>query len=84
MNVIESVQKNAPLMAATRRRPRRPHRFVRLARQAAAPIVPVARVGGQETTLFLGREQWLARLLMLDKMLRLTSVPISVAPAMTR
>jgi len=57
---------------------------VRLARQAAAPIVPVARVGGQETTLFLGREQWLARLLMLDKMLRLTSVPISVAPAMTR
>lgn len=46
--------------------------------------MPVARVGGQETTLFLGREQWLARLLMLDKMLRLTSVPISVAPAMTR
>ncbi|MCB9416656.1 MAG: hypothetical protein H6522_05555 [Mycolicibacterium sp.] len=27
MNVIESVQKNAPLMAATRRRPRRPHRL---------------------------------------------------------
>lgn len=84
MNVIESVQKNAPswqrhvvdLGARTG--------FVRLARQAAAPIVPVARVGGQETTLFLGREQWLARLLMLDKMLRLTSVPISVAPAMTR
>ena len=46
MNVIESVQKNAlhgsdvvDLSARTG--------FVRLARQAAAPIVPVARVGSQ-------------------------------------
>jgi len=53
--------------------------FVRLARETAVPIVPVASVGGQETALFLGREQWLARLLMLDKVLRLKSVPISVA-----
>jgi 1-acyl-sn-glycerol-3-phosphate acyltransferase len=53
--------------------------FVRLARQTAVPIVPVASVGGQETALFLGRGQWLARLLMLDKVLRLKSVPISVA-----
>ena len=53
--------------------------FVRLARETAVPIVPVASVGGQETALFLGRGQWLARLLMLDKVLRLKSVPISVA-----
>jgi 1-acyl-sn-glycerol-3-phosphate acyltransferase len=53
--------------------------FVRLARETAVPIVPVASVGGQETALFLGREQWLARLLKLDKVLRLKSVPISVA-----
>lgn len=53
--------------------------FVRLARETAVPIVPVASVGGQETALFLGRGQWLARLLMLDKVLRLKSMPISVA-----
>jgi 1-acyl-sn-glycerol-3-phosphate acyltransferase len=53
--------------------------FVRLARETAVPIVPVASVGGQETALFLGRGQWLAKLLMLDKVLRLKSVPISVA-----
>ena len=53
--------------------------FVRLARETAVPIVPVASVGGQETAVVLGREQWLARLLMLDKVLRLKSVPISVA-----
>ncbi len=53
--------------------------FVRLARETGVPIVPVASVGGQETALFLGRGQWLARLLMFDKVLRLKSVPISVA-----
>ena len=53
--------------------------FVRLARQSGVPIVPVASVGGQETALFLGRGQWLARALMLDRVLRLKSVPISVA-----
>lgn len=52
---------------------------MRLARQTGVPIVPVASVGGQETALFLGRGQWLARLLMLDKVLRLKSVPISLA-----
>ena len=53
--------------------------FVRLARETAVPIVPVASVGGQETALFLGRGQWLARLLRLDKVARLKSVPISLA-----
>jgi 1-acyl-sn-glycerol-3-phosphate acyltransferase len=53
--------------------------FVRLARETAVPIVPVASVGGQETALFLGRGQGLARLLMLDRLFRLKSLPISVA-----
>lgn len=53
--------------------------FVRLARETAVPIVPVASVGGQETALFLGRGQGLARLLMLDKVFRLKSLPISIA-----
>jgi 1-acyl-sn-glycerol-3-phosphate acyltransferase len=53
--------------------------FVRLARETGVPIVPVASVGGQETALFLGRGQRLARLLLLDKVFRLKSLPISVA-----
>ena len=53
--------------------------YVRLAREAGVPIVPVASVGGQETALFLDRGQWLAKLLMADKVLRLKSVPISLA-----
>jgi 1-acyl-sn-glycerol-3-phosphate acyltransferase len=53
--------------------------FVRLAREIGVPIVPVASVGGQETALFLSRGQWLARLLRLDRIARLKSVPISLA-----
>ena len=53
--------------------------YVRLAREAGVPIVPVAGVGGQETALFLDRGQWLAKLLMVDKTLRLKSMPISLA-----
>jgi 1-acyl-sn-glycerol-3-phosphate acyltransferase len=53
--------------------------FVRLARETGVPIVPVAAVGGQETALFLNRGQWLAKLLQLDKIARLKSVPISLA-----
>lgn len=53
--------------------------FVRLARETGVPIVPVASVGGQETALFLDRGQWLAKLLRLDKLARLKSVPISLA-----
>jgi len=44
------------------------------------PIVPIASVGGQESVLFLSRGQWLAKLLMVDKLLRLKSVPIALAP----
>ncbi len=53
--------------------------YVRLAREAGVPIVPIASVGGQETALFLDRGQWLAKLLRVDKLARLKSVPISLA-----
>ncbi|HZQ33391.1 MAG TPA: lysophospholipid acyltransferase family protein [Mycobacterium sp.] len=54
--------------------------YVRLAREAGVPIVPIASVGGQESALFLDRGQWLAKLLMVDKLARLKSVPILLAP----
>ena len=54
--------------------------YVKLAREAGVPIVPVASVGGQEAALFLDRGQWLAKLLMVDKIARLKSVPILLAP----
>jgi 1-acyl-sn-glycerol-3-phosphate acyltransferase len=53
--------------------------YVKLAREAGVPIVPVASVGGQEAALFLSRGQWLAKLLRADKTLRLKSIPISLA-----
>jgi 1-acyl-sn-glycerol-3-phosphate acyltransferase len=54
--------------------------YVRLAREAGVPIVPIASIGGQESVLFLSRGQWLAKLLMVDRMFRLKSVPIALAP----
>jgi 1-acyl-sn-glycerol-3-phosphate acyltransferase len=54
--------------------------YVKLAREAGVPIVPVASVGGQEAALFLDRGQWLAKLLRVDRTLRLKSVPIALAP----
>ncbi|HEY7054846.1 MAG TPA: lysophospholipid acyltransferase family protein, partial [Mycobacterium sp.] len=54
--------------------------YVKLAREAGVPIVPIASVGGQEAALFLDRGQWLARLLRVDRTLRLKSVPIALAP----
>jgi 1-acyl-sn-glycerol-3-phosphate acyltransferase len=54
--------------------------YVKLAREAGVPIVPIASVGGQESVFFLSRGQWLAKLLMVDKLLRLKSVPIALAP----
>jgi 1-acyl-sn-glycerol-3-phosphate acyltransferase len=53
--------------------------YVKLAREAGVPIVPVSSVGGQESALFLNRGQWLAKLLRVDKTLRLKSIPISLA-----
>ena len=53
--------------------------FVRLALEHDVPIVPVVAIGGQETALFLSRGEGLARLLMLDQLLRLKVLPISLA-----
>ena len=53
--------------------------FVRQALEAGVPIVPVVSVGGQETSIFLSRGEGLARLLQLDRLLRLKVLPISLA-----
>jgi 1-acyl-sn-glycerol-3-phosphate acyltransferase len=53
--------------------------FIRLALEQDVPIVPVVSIGGQETALFLTRGERLARLLALDRMFRLKSLPISIA-----
>ena len=53
--------------------------FIRLALERDVPIVPVVTIGGQETALFLSRGEWLAKLLRVDKTLRLKVVPISIA-----
>ena len=53
--------------------------YVRLALDEDVPIVPVVAIGGQETALFLSQGEWLARLLMLDRLFRLKVLPISIA-----
>src|SRR5579862_4189825 len=53
--------------------------FIRLALDQKVPIVPVVAIGGQETALFLTRGERLARLLALDRLLRLKVLPISLA-----
>ena len=53
--------------------------YVRLALEHGVPIVPIVSLGGQETALFLSRGERLAKLLRLDKTLRLKVLPISLA-----
>ncbi len=53
--------------------------YVRQALDAGVPIVPVVAIGGQETALFLTRGTGLARMLGLDRALRLKVLPISLA-----
>src|SRR4051794_9822230 len=53
--------------------------FIRLALEHDVPLVPVVAIGGQETSIFLSRGERLARLLMLDKLLRLKVLPISLS-----
>jgi 1-acyl-sn-glycerol-3-phosphate acyltransferase len=53
--------------------------FLRLAKEAGVPIVPVVSVGGQETFLPLTDGRRLARALRLDKLGRLKILPISLA-----
>jgi 1-acyl-sn-glycerol-3-phosphate acyltransferase len=52
--------------------------FIRLALERDVPLVPVVAIGGQETALFLSRGERLARLLGLDRLLRVKVVPISL------
>ncbi|HEU0192087.1 MAG TPA: 1-acyl-sn-glycerol-3-phosphate acyltransferase [Mycobacterium sp.] len=53
--------------------------FLRLAYKHGVPIVPQVTIGGQETALFLSRGEWLARLLRVDRSLRLKTIPIVLA-----
>jgi 1-acyl-sn-glycerol-3-phosphate acyltransferase len=53
--------------------------FLRLAIEKDVPVVPLVAIGGQETALFLSRGERLAKLLQLDRMLRLKVLPISLA-----
>jgi 1-acyl-sn-glycerol-3-phosphate acyltransferase len=53
--------------------------FLRLALEEGVPVVPVVSIGGQETALFLTRGEGLARLLRLDRTLRLKTLPVSLA-----
>jgi 1-acyl-sn-glycerol-3-phosphate acyltransferase len=53
--------------------------FIKLALEQRVPIVPVVSIGGQETALFLSRGERLARLLALDRILRMKVLPISLA-----
>jgi 1-acyl-sn-glycerol-3-phosphate acyltransferase len=54
--------------------------FVKLALEENVPIVPVVSIGGQETALFLTRGESAARLLGLDRLLRIKVLPISIGP----
>jgi len=53
--------------------------FIRLALEHDVPLVPVVAIGGQESSLFLSRGEGLARLLALDRLLRLKVLPVSLA-----
>lgn len=53
--------------------------FLRLAKKAGVPIVPVVAVGGQDTYLPLTDGRAAAKLLRLDKLARLKVLPVSLA-----
>lgn len=53
--------------------------FLRIARDAGVPIVPVVAVGGQDTYLPLTDGRRVASLLKLDKLARLKVLPVSLA-----
>jgi 1-acyl-sn-glycerol-3-phosphate acyltransferase len=53
--------------------------FLKIAREANVPIVPVVSVGGQDTYLPLSDGRGLAKALRLDKLARLKVMPISLA-----
>lgn len=53
--------------------------FLKIAREANVPIVPVVAVGGQDTYLPLTDGRGIAKALRLDKLARLKVMPISLA-----
>ena len=53
---------------------------MRLALELGVPVVPVVAIGGQETALFLGQGQRVARALRLHQLLRLDVAPLQVGP----
>lgn len=53
--------------------------WIEMALETKVPIVPVVAIGGQETALFLGRGERLARVLRLKQLARLEVLPISLA-----
>ena len=53
--------------------------FLRIARDAGVPIVPVVSVGGQDTYLPVTDGRRVAQLLRLDKIARLKVLPVSLA-----
>lgn len=53
--------------------------FLKLALAKDVPIVPMVTLGGQETALFLSRGEWLAKLLRVDKSMRLKTLPIMLS-----
>ena len=54
--------------------------FARLALEHGVQIVPIVSIGGQETALFLGQGEHIARLLHLHRLLRLDVAPVQIAP----
>jgi 1-acyl-sn-glycerol-3-phosphate acyltransferase len=54
--------------------------FVRLALKHGVRLVPVVSIGGQETALFLGQGEHVARLLHLHQLLRIDVAPVQIAP----
>ncbi len=54
--------------------------FVRLALKHGVRVVPVVSIGGQETALFLGQGEHVARLLHLHRLLRIDVAPVQIAP----
>ena len=53
--------------------------FLRLALAKGVPVVPMVSLGGQETALFLSRGEGLARLLRLDRTIRLKTLPVMLS-----
>ena len=54
--------------------------FAKLALELGVPIVPVVSIGGQETALFLGQGERVARALQLHRLLRLGVAPVQIGP----